>query len=165
MQKPAVTWTDGCDTHKHTHSHTHFHSPWLKHNHKESVTHTLLFYRGTELYKSAERLFSLRPNKRQQGLEARPVSGGGGGRGREKMGVNNTSLPAPPQTRLVHHMAWLVVVVGVWVLLCAVERALHCSQTLGTWNMARCCRQAYKLFTAADQMSFKLLNMHQQTRA
>lgn len=31
--------------------------------------------------------------------------------------------------------------------------------------MARCFRQAHKLFTAADPMSVNLLNMHQQTTA
>lgn len=120
-----------------------------------SVTHS----HSTGPLSSAERWMLLLFEAGQKTVRprGRVVSGGEEG---ERMDVNNTSLLTPcGQGRSTIWPGG-----GRWLGTSPHHKSSLSLLDTGTWDMARCCRQAYKLFTEADQMSFKLLNMYQQTR-
>lgn len=77
----------------------------------------------------------------------------------ERMHVNSTSIPTP----CGQGQSTIWPGGGRWLGTPPHHKSSLSLLDTGTW--ARCCIQAYKLFTEADQMSFKLLNMHQPTRA
>ena len=146
-------------------------SPWQRvwHTQTHNSTHTLPFIltqrvsvgRTLPFYSSTELDIALNASCLWGWTKDNEASGPGLClEGRRKDGCKQHQPPHTLRTRPVHHMAWWWWVAGYSS---APQRALYRSETLGTWGMARCFRQAYSLFIAADRMSFKLLNMHQQT--
>lgn len=122
---------------------------WVTHTHTQSCSIVAL----SSTAHLTPLLFKAGQKKQKRKGAARP-QGRAVSNGRED-GVNNTRLPTPcnggPFT--------------IWLVVTGYSIVLHCHHTLGTRDLARCCRQAYKLFTALDSMSTELLNMHQQASA